>query len=128
MFLCVLLLFNLIAVLFIPIVNAADCQTTSTGLIPITEMDDQLYRGKEGGLYPDGNTPPDEFQNAGIKIATAIQPLDIFGKPFITNGTIGLLSIGMSITSMEFLTFRQLALSDPLRNPNLVIVNGAIEE
>jgi hypothetical protein len=126
-FLCILLLFNLIAVLFIPIVNAADCRTTSTGLIPITEMNDELYRGKEGGLYPNGNTPPVEFQNTGIEIATDIQPLDTSGKPSITNGTIVLLSIGMSITSMEFLTFRQLALSDPLKNPNLVFVNGAIE-
>ncbi|MDP6641359.1 MAG: hypothetical protein QF381_02865 [Nitrososphaerales archaeon] len=121
------MLFNLIAVLFIPIVNAADCRTTSTGLIPITEMNDELYRGKEGGLYPNGNTPPVEFQNTGIETATDIQPLDTYGKPSITNGTIVLLSIGMSITSMEFLTFRQLSLSDPLKNPNLVLVNGAIE-
>ena len=126
-FLGILLVFILIMTSYIPITNAADCRTTSTGLIPITEMNDQLYLKKEGGLYPNGNTPPVEFQNTGIKIARNIQPLDTTGKPMKSDGIIGLLSIGMSITSYEFQTFRQLALSDPLMNPRLVIVNGAVE-
>ncbi len=101
---------NILAISFIPIANAADCRTTSTGLIPLTEMKDQLYLGKEGGLYHTGNNPPDDFQKDGIEIARAIQPLDTSGKPSESEGIIGLLSIGMSITSYEFQTFRQLAL------------------
>jgi len=90
-------------------------------------MKDQLYLGKEGGLYPTGNDPPDDIQKIGIEIAKTIQPLDTSEKTTESDGIIGLLPIGMSITSYEFQTFRQLALEDPLRNPRLIIVDGAVE-
>lgn len=88
-------------------------------------MGSDLYQGKEGGLYPQGNTPRDDFQAASIEMAKRIQPLDNEGNPDAENGRIVLLSIGMSLTSMEFGAFQNLAASDPLKNPKVSIIDGA---
>ncbi len=117
---CIILLFQ------VPYSYASDCTKTSIGSKPLTEMEDTLYLGKEGGLYPQGNLPPEEFQNAGIAIAKQIEPLDKEGIPDSANGKIAILSIGMSLTYQEFQEFQSLAASDQLKNPKVVFVNGAI--
>ncbi len=121
---------NIILICFIiiaiPVVYAADCRQTSSGLMPLTQMNNDLYHGKQGGLYPNGNTPPEEFQQASLEIAKKIQPLDNAGKPESVNGKIVFLSIGMSLTSMEFNALKYLIESDPIKNPNLILINGAI--
>jgi hypothetical protein len=104
---------------------ASDCANTSTGLIPLTELGPGFYHGKQGGLYPDGsNTCPAAHQAVGLQIANSIRPLKWNGKPK-QKGSIVLLSIGMSNTTMEFSTFKPMADADPDKNPKLVIVDGA---
>ena len=110
----------------VPAAYAANCETTSTGLTPLTEMGDNLYHGKEGGLYLEGNTPSEEFQAAGILKAEQIRPLDHNGLRDDEEGKIVLLSVGMSLTSMEFEAFRDLSASDPLKNPHVSIIDGAV--
>lgn len=107
-----------------------------TGKIPLCDMGMSEYQGLPGGLYPDrANHPPAEHQAAGLKIATEqIQPLDNEGRPD-PDGKIVMISIGMSITNMEFAgsggpdfmpgCFKTRMDMDPARNPTLVIVNGA---
>ncbi len=107
-------------------VYAADCGQTSSGLTPLTDMVGKLYGGKEGGLYAGGNAPPAEFQAAGVETARRIRPLDKDGNSDDGNGRIGLLAIGMSVTSMEFTTFQSLAAQDPLKNPKVTMVDGAL--
>lgn len=82
--------------------------------------------GFQGGLYPGGvNSRPAGHEAGGLAQAGQIQPLDLSGSPDPVNGKIGLISIGMSNTAMEFRTFRQFALADPAVNPQVVFINGA---
>ncbi len=97
----------------------------STGLIPLTDLGKQRYKGEEGGLYPGGvNVPPAAHLKTGMAMAKQIAPLDAQGKPS-PDGKIVLLSIGMSNTTQEFQAFMKLAASEPGLNPRLVIVDGA---
>jgi len=96
----------------------------STGLIPLTELNDK-YKDQDGGLYGGGkNEPPAEHLAAALKEAAQIKPLDADGNPS-ANGKIVLLSVGMSNTTMEFSRLKQLADSDEQKSPQLVIVDGA---
>jgi hypothetical protein len=106
--------------------QASDCTKISVGFKPLTELGTNLYKGKQGGLYPGGlNVPPPEHETAGLMLANQIQPLDASGRPNPQNGRSVLLSIGMSNTTQEFSTFVRIANPDPSRNPRLVIVDGA---
>jgi hypothetical protein len=97
----------------------------STGLVPLTELKTGTYQGKPGGLYPGGsNERPSAHEEAGLRLARSIRPLDAKGEPS-DQGKIVLLSIGMSNTTQEFSTFKPLADAYPAKNPNLVIVDGA---
>lgn len=117
---------------------AANCDGTSTGLAPINELGPGLYLGQfQGGLYPGGlNTMPATHFAAGRLRAESVRPLDPQGQP-AANGSIVLLSIGMSNTTQEFCsaagtlpcdpwTFMGQAAVHPAVDQNaLVIVNGA---
>ena len=94
----------------------------------ITDTDPLTYAatGIIGGLYTGGsNTRPAGHQSAGLTAASQITPLDSSGASD-ANGKIGMISIGMSNTSMEYGTFMTLANADPLKNPKVKLVNGAL--
>ena len=94
----------------------------------ITDTDPLTYvaTGHIGGLYSGGsNTRPAGHQAAGLTAASQITPLDSAGSPN-ANGKIGLISIGMSNTSMEWGTFMTLANADPQKNTKVKLVNGAL--
>jgi len=101
--------------------------------LPLTDLGNHEYirmdgnpTGFTGGLYPNGeNQPPAAHRLAGRLIAQQIVPLDSNGSPDFRNGKIGMISVGMSNTAMEFSTFRSLAMTDSRLNPHLVLVNGA---
>lgn len=105
----------------------------SVGL-PLTELGSNTYTrmdGQEttftGGLYPGGsNTRPPAHEMAGLAAAAQIIPLDQNGQPDASRGRIGLVSIGMSNTNMEFDTFLSQANNDPQVNPHLLLINGAL--
>ena len=79
-----------------------------------------------GGLYPNGsNVRPAAHEAAGVAVAAQVRPLGPDGRPDAVNGQIGMISIGMSNTSMEFGPFINLAVRDPSVNPMLEITNGA---
>ena len=101
--------------------------TPSTGLIPLNEMTAQdTYKGEDGGLYGGGkNDPPEPHARAALAASARVKPLDADGKPS-ANGKIVLLSVGMSNTANEFGRFMRSAQDDPQRNPNVVVVNGAL--
>ncbi|MCX6634544.1 MAG: hypothetical protein NT090_05585, partial [Acidobacteria bacterium] len=97
----------------------------STGMIALTDLEKGAYRGEQGGLYPGGeNVPPPAHLEAGLKMAAQVTPLDREGKPS-PDGKIVLMSVGVSNTTMEFQTFRQLAAAGKELNPQLVLVDGA---
>jgi PKD repeat protein len=98
-----------------------------------------LYKGLSAGLYPNGaNSCPPIHQVDGIQIATnQILPLDSAGNVNTNTGKIVLLSLGMSNTTQEWASgdnlthnitnaFKFRADHDPSKNPQLVIVDGAI--
>jgi hypothetical protein len=94
-----------------------DCARTSTGLVPVTDLGKQRYRGYSGGLYPNGrNRPSPSYLRLGVTAAKRVKPVD---------GQIVLLSIGMSNTTQEFSAFKRTADADPLKNPSVVVVDGA---
>lgn len=97
----------------------------SVGLIPLCDLGTNKYKGEEGGLYGGGkNEPSPELAAAAKKELANIRPLDAAGKPS-ADGKVGLLSVGMSNTTMEYARFKQLADADPEKSPRLVIVDGA---
>lgn len=86
---------------------------------------DDRYQGEDGGLYGGGlNEPPATHRSAAIKELAKIQPLDPRGDPS-AGGKIGFVSVGMSNTSLEFTTFKQMADKDTTKTSRLVFVNGA---
>ncbi len=105
--------------------QAANCSNTSTGLIPLTQLGMGTYQGFQGGLYPSGsNTRPAAHENDGIYLDRFVRPRDSNGN-LNPNGTIVLLTVGMSNTKQESSVFIPLANADPMKNDKLKIVNGA---
>ena len=99
--------------------------TSSTGLIPLTDLGPNKYKGEDGGLYGGGsNEPPTAHLAAVEKQLKLIQPRDADGNP-AKDGKIVLLSVGMSNTTMEFQVFKRKADADPQKSPRVVLVDGA---
>lgn len=102
-------------------------EKSSVGLKPLTEMTaDDKYKGEDGGLYGGGkNEPPEAHRAAALAECQRITPLDEDGKP-AKDGKIVFLSVGMSNTAGEFMTFKEIADRDADKSPHVVIVNGAV--
>jgi hypothetical protein len=102
-------------------------EKNSVGLKPLTEMSaDDKYKGEDGGLYGGGkNEPPEAHRAVAMAETQRITPLDEAGKP-VKDGKIVLLSVGMSNTAGEFMTFKELADRDPDKSPQVIVVNGAV--
>lgn len=95
------------------------------GLIPLTELGKEKYKGEVGGLYGSGSNEPPASHLALAKSAAAkIVPLDAAGRPDKA-GKIVLLSIGMSNTTQEYSRFVQLANADRRKSRDVVLVDGA---
>ncbi len=105
---------------------AKDCSITSVGLPPLTDLGAGSYLGLQGGLYPGGlNTRPAAHEAAGLALAHSIVPLDTLGNPDWINGSIVVVSIGMSNTSQEFSSLIPKVQADPLRHPRVRLINCA---
>jgi len=116
--------------------HAQNCDGTSTGRVPITDLGSALYLDQfPGGLYPDGNELPSDHRTEGLAQAGLVVPRDAAGAPD-PSGKIVLISIGMSNTDQEWcffngfacapFSFTGQALADPaVDHEHLVIANGA---
>lgn len=94
-------------------------------LTPLTELGSAKYKGEDGGLYGGGrNEPPKLHLEAALKESAKIRPLDEEGNPS-EDGKIGLLSVGMSNTTMEYSRFKQLADADPAKSTKVIVLDGA---
>ncbi len=104
-------------------VNAGD---GSGPLVPLSDLGTKLYLGaEEGGLYLNGSNVDDVGHDAyGQTAASAIVPLDGNGN-YSPTGKYVFISVGLSVTQQPFWTFVDMANTDPSKNPNLVIVDGA---
>ena len=101
----------------------SDCSRTSTGAVPLIDLGEDSYQDAQGGLYPGGsNDVPAGHEALGLFLASQIEPLDAAGNPD-PNGTIVLLSLGVSNTRMEFEDFMTIA--EGSTAPNVVLVNGS---
>jgi lysophospholipase L1-like esterase len=98
--------------------GVAECNQTSTGLLPLTDMGKRRYHGQRGGLYPNGsNQPPRGYLTQGLAAAKRVRPI---------KGRIVVLSIGMSNTTQEFQALIRSATGDTGINPAVKLVDGAI--
>jgi hypothetical protein len=105
--------------------NVPPAPRETTGLVPVTETGEDLYKGQTGGLYGHGqNVPPEAHLLAAQQQAGLIQPLDPNGTP-TADGRIVLISLGMSNTTQEFSVFKGLADADPNKSPQVLIVDCA---
>jgi len=103
----------------------ADCAGTSTGLIPIDALDAAGYQGFAGGLYGQGtNVPPPAHAALAAARAAAVVPRGADGTP-AADGTVVLLSLGMSNATQSFSRFIQLTQGIGGLHPRLRIVDGA---
>jgi hypothetical protein len=103
-----------------------NCNGSSTGRIPLTDLGQGTYQGFVAGLYPNGtNQRPAAHEAAGVQIAANLQPRDLAGNVDVQNGRIVLLSIGMSNTTQEFSTWLPISNADPQRSARVVVVDGA---
>lgn len=109
-----------------PWASGQNCQGTSVGFVPLTDLGPGTYQGFGGGLYPAGSLArPAAHDAAGLTQAAAVVPRDAAGNPDPSSGIVVLLSIGLSNTTQEFQAFQQIAQSDPDRDPRVVLVDGA---
>lgn len=105
--------------------SAADCDGTSVGFVPLSELGTGTHGGFEGGLYPGGlNVPPEPHRAAALARSAALGPIDTAGAP-ADDGRIVILSIGMSNTTQEYAAFMALAAEDPQVHPRVLLVDGA---
>ncbi len=103
--------------------SGADCSVTSVGSVPLVDLGDGDYQGENGGLYPDGSAlPPADHAALGLWHASQIEPRDAAGNPD-PNGTIVLLSIGVSNTRSEFGMFIRRA-GDAVSG-DVTLINGS---
>ncbi len=104
--------------------TAALCDSTTRGLVPLTQLTG-TYLGEPGGLYPGGsNVAPASHDSAGLQLASSYVALDTFGVPSPTGSWV-LLSVGMSNCTQEFSQFILDVAGDVTLHPNLRIVDGA---
>jgi hypothetical protein len=103
-----------------------NCNQTTVGYPPINDLGTGSWNTFQGGLYPNGsNFIPVAHKNAGLLLASQIQPLDANGNPDAVNGKIVFLSVGMSNCTQEFSPFIPLANADAGKNPKVISVDGA---
>ena len=103
---------------------AQNCNQTSVGFVPLSDLTG-TYQGFPGRLYPGGNTLPEAHLIGGLGAAAGVVPRDAAGNPDPIGGKIVFLSIGMSNARMHFDAFSDMAANDPLRDPRVVVFNGA---
>ncbi len=104
-----------------------DQSGTSTPEVDLPDLGTGSYLGTEGGLYPGGsNVRPATHEADGIALANGIVPLDANGNSD-PSGKYVLLAIGVSISRTMFAQYQLTEQVDPLLNPHLVIVDGAID-
>ena len=86
---------------------------------PLNDLGADKYKGFQGGLYEKGsNQIPADHDAAGLVLAEQVKPI---------RGKFVFLSIGMSNTAMEFMTFQSIAESDShVNHSTLAIINGAV--
>jgi hypothetical protein len=103
-----------------------DAGDGSGPIVPISDLGTNFYLGaEEGGLYADGSNVDDPGHDAfGQSAAAAIVPLDANGV-YSPTGKYVFISVGLSMAQQPFGEFVELANTDPAKNPNLVIVDGA---
>jgi len=98
---------------------------TSNPMVALNDLGTGTYQGEEGGLYPNGsNVRPSSHDADGVAFARAIVPLDSNGN-YSPTGKMVLMAIGESTAQNEFNRFLPIANSDPTKNPNVLLVNGA---
>jgi len=114
-----------VLLLALPAAAQAMCGVTSVGTTPINDLGAGTYAGFQGGLYTGGvNVRPAAHETAGLAQAAQIVPRDAAGSPSPT-GKIVFMSVGMSNTRNEWDEFMPLSNSDPVRDPHVVVVQGA---
>ena len=103
-----------------------DAGNGSEPIVPISDLGTGWYRGaEEGGLYADGSNGDDPAHDAfGQSVATA-NLRDGRERKFSPTGKYVFISVGLSMAQQPFEEFVDLVNTDPAKNPNLVIVNGA---
>jgi len=98
---------------------------TSTPMVALNDLGTGTYQGSQGGLYPNGsNVRPTSHDADGVAFAKALVPLDGDGN-YSPTGKMVLMAIGESTAQNEFNRFLPIANSDPTKNPNVLLVNGA---
>ncbi len=96
-----------------------DVAGTNNPLVALTDLGTGTYLGYEGGLYPNGqNTPPASQLSQALTYAQNIAN---------TPGPYAMISLGVSITRTIWDEYGPMEQADPALNPNLVLVNAAID-
>lgn len=103
----------------------AQCNKTSTGLVPLDALGQLTYQSEQGGLYPHGvNVIPPAHADAGTEIAELIQPLDTTGAfPDPVAGYVGVALLGFSDAKLIGNEIVDAYDDEPLAKPGVKIAN-----
>lgn len=117
------ILFHFIAVAQI------NCANTSTGNIPLVDLEGLFYETYEGGLYPGGtNTMPSAHLDSGIAIANSLMPLNWEGDVDTTFGKVVMLALGNINAQKSFNRFYSDFLNAGYYDSCVRIINACFEE
>ncbi len=124
---CLLLLIYSVQIVSFTAQAQVNCDNDSTGLIPLTVLQEGYYLGLyKGGLYPGGsNEMPLDHKNSGLKIAKSIIPLDLHGNVDLENGKIAITVFGASTAGEPFGHFIDMMEADNDVNPCIIAVKGS---
>jgi hypothetical protein len=101
-----------------------NCELSSSGTIPLTDLGADTYQGAQGGLYPQGsNEIPPAHLALGLERAADIVPRNEAGEPD-PDGLIVFVAVGYSNTSREFREFEKLLPGTANLAADVVFVNA----
>lgn len=104
-----------------------DCSHDHLGNVPIVDLADGYFHGVRGGLYPGGsNERPAAHLAQCINNVSNIQPLDNYGSPDPSDGSVVMLGIGASNPMTEFQKFIEFSEGYEPVNDHLKIINACV--
>ena len=106
-----------------------NCANTSTGNIPLVDLEGLFFETYEGGLYPGGtNTIPTAHLDSGLVRANTMMPLNWAGDVDTVYGKVVMLALGNVNAQKSFNRFYSDFINAGYTDSCVRLINGCFEE